>query len=125
MPIYGEYREGSPMPDNNPQERRKVVRFVIAIPLKYIKVSVKNLNSSYIHDISGQGLGLISSEQLPLNTQVVACLKIPDNGEEIPLEAEVIWSLPVAGSRYRSGLKLKQSDIKPVPLVLRTIYAKL
>ena len=113
------------MSDSYPQEKRKLVRFLIAIPLKYIAVNVKNLNSSCTHDISSQGLGLISPEELPLNTPLALCLKVPDNGEEILLEAEVIWSMQIDGSKYRSGLKLKNCPIKPIPLVLRTIYSKL
>ncbi len=113
------------MSEGYPQEKRKSVRFVITIPLKYIKFDIKNLNSTCTHDISGQGVGLISGEELPLNTPLVICLKIPDNGEEILLEAEVIWSAQIDNSKYRYGLKLKNPPIKPIPLVLRTIYSKL
>ncbi len=113
------------MPGNYPQEKRKCVRFSIAIPLKYVKASINKLNSSLTHDISGQGLGLITPENLPLNTPLVLCLKIPDNGEEILLEAEAVWSIRADNSHYRCGLQLKNTQIKPIPLVLRTIYSKL
>lgn len=113
------------MPASYPQEKRKLVRFTIAIPLKYIKISVQDLNSSLTHDISGQGLGIITPEDLPLNTPLLVCLKIPDNGEEILLEAEAVWSIRTDNSHYRCGLKLKNKQIKPIPLVLRTIYSKL
>lgn len=109
----------------SPQDKRKQIRFLITIPLKYIKVHVKELCSTFTHDISGQGLGLVSAEELPQNTPVAVCLKIPDNGEEVILEAEVVWSMPIDGAKYRSGLKLKNSHLKPIPLVLRTIYSKL
>ncbi len=113
------------MPEIYPQEKRKAVRFLIAIPLKCVKGKEKDLNSTCTHDISCQGLGLISSEELPLNTPLLICLKVPDNGEEIVLEAEVIWSMQIDASKYRSGLKLNNHPIKPIPLVLRTIYSKL
>ncbi len=113
------------MTESYPQEKRREVRFIIAIPLKYIKLSPNSLNSSYTHDISAQGVGLISADKLPLNTPLVICLKVPDNGEEIPLEAEVVWSMQIDNSKYRSGLKFKNNHIKPIPLVLRTIYSKL
>jgi Tfp pilus assembly protein PilZ len=113
------------MPGNYPQEKRKLVRFLIAIPLKHLKLSLKDLSSSFTHDISAQGIGLITAEELPINTPLFLCLKIPDNGEEIPLEVEVIWSARMESSRYRSGLRLRNNQIKPIPLVLRTIYSKL
>ncbi|MCX5695948.1 MAG: PilZ domain-containing protein [Candidatus Omnitrophica bacterium] len=113
------------MPGNYPQEKRKLVRFLITIPLKHIKISMRSFNSSCTHDISAQGVGLITPEELPVNTPLILCLKIPDNGEEISLEAEVVWSTRMSSEQYRSGLKLKNNPIKPIPLVLRTIYSKL
>jgi len=112
------------MSGNYPQEKRKLVRFLISIPLKHAKMSLKTLDSICTHDISAQGIGLITAEELPVNTPLVLCLKIPDNGEEISLDAEVIWSTQ-SSSLYRSGVRLKGSAIKPISLVLRTIYSKL
>lgn len=117
--------KGSTMSSGYPQEKRKLVRFLVAIPLKYVNSNVKNINSTCTHDISSQGLGLVSAEELPLNTPLVICLRVPDNGEEVILEAEVVWSMRIDAYQYRSGLKLKSRPIKPIPLVLRTIYSRL
>ncbi|MDD2680185.1 MAG: PilZ domain-containing protein [Candidatus Omnitrophica bacterium] len=114
------------MPDSYPIEKRKLVRFLVTIPVKYAKLALKDLNgTTCTHDISAQGVGLITAEALPVNSPLNICLKIPDNGEEVQLEAEVIWSKQLEASKYRCGLKLKGVQIKPIPLVLRTIYAKL
>jgi len=113
------------MPGNYPQEKRKSVRFLITIPLKYAKLEIENLNSKCTHDISSDGLGVISADKLPLNIPIAVCLKIPDNGEEVILEAEAVWSTQIGDSVYRSGLRLKKAPIKPIPLVLRTIYSRL
>lgn len=113
------------MPEQGHVEKRSLVRFLIAIPLKYAEISIKKLTGNYTYDISGSGVGLITAEELPVKTPLSICLKIPDNGEEIVLETEVIWSKQIEPSGYRSGLKLKYTQIKPIPLVLRTIYSKL
>ena len=114
------------MPDNYPIEKRRLVRFLVAIPLKYAKLAIKNISeTTCTHDISAQGVGLITTEGLPVNSPLNICLKLPDNGEEIQLEAEVVWSKQLEASKYRCGLKLKGVQIKPIPLVLRTIYARL
>ncbi|MFA5063088.1 MAG: PilZ domain-containing protein [Candidatus Omnitrophota bacterium] len=113
------------MSENYLQDKRKSVRFLITIPIKYTKLDVECFDSKYTHDISSQGLGVISSEKLPLNTPIILCLKIPDNGEEIVLEAEALWSRQMADLTYRSGLRIKNPPIKPIPLVLRTIYSRL
>jgi len=113
------------MSENYPCEKRKLVRFLISIPLKHVKLEVQKLKATCTHDISGQGLGVISAEQLPLHTSLILCLRIPDNNEELQVEAEAVWSMQIGDSQYRSGLKLKGQPIKPIPLVLRTIYSKL
>jgi hypothetical protein len=116
------------MPDSYPTEKRKLVRFLVTIPLKYAKAAVNDLSLNgtiCTHDISGQGIGLITSEEVPVNTPLNICLKVPDNGEEIQLDAEVVWSKQIGESKYRCGLKLKGVQLKPIPLVLRTIYARL
>ena len=112
------------MPGND-KEKRKFVRFLIAIPLKYAALNIEKRNETRTVDISAQGLGLITTEELPLNTPLNICLKIPDNNEEILLEAQVVWTDKLDKSGYSSGLKLNGAQIKPIPLVLRTINSRL
>jgi len=111
--------------DSGYSEKRKFVRFLISIPLKYAKIGIKKFVDSHTFDISAQGVGLITAEALPLNTPLNMRLWIPDNGENISLEAEIVWSKQLDMSRYKYGLKLKNVQIKPVPLVLRTIQSAL
>ena len=105
-------------------EKRKFVRFLISIPLKCVKMSVKQLNGIATSDISVEGLGLITVEELPLNTPLDIRLVMPDNGEEIALDAEALWSKCNSAGNYRCGLKLRNTQIKPIPLVLRTINSR-
>ncbi len=112
------------MPNEEFLEKRKFIRFLISIPLKYAKMSIKQLNDVVTSDISAEGLGLITAEELPLNTPLNICLVMPDNGEEITLDAEALWSKSKGTGRYRYGLKLKDTQLKPIPLVLRTINSR-
>lgn len=112
------------MPNEEFIEKRKFVRFLISIPLKYVKMSIKQITDVATSDISVEGLGLITTEELPLNTLLNICLVIPDNGEEIALDAEALWSKCNRAGNYRCGLKLKNTRLKPIPLVLRTINSK-
>lgn len=112
------------MPDEGVLEKRKFIRFLISIPLKHVKMSIKQVTDVTTSDISAEGLGLITAEELPLNTSLSLCLVIPDNGEEISLDAEALWFKCSGPGRYRYGLKLKNIQIKPIPLVLRTINSR-
>jgi len=112
------------MPEEGFSEKRKFVRFLISIPLKYAKVGIQQLTGSVTSDISAEGLGLITAEEFPVNTPLSIRLTIPDNAEEIPLDAEVLWSKNDKTGHYRCGLRLKNSRLKPIPLVLRTLNSR-
>ena len=105
-------------------EKRKFVRFLISIPLKYARVGIQQFNKAVTKDISAEGLRLITTEELPVNTPLNIRLIMPDNGEEIPLDAEVLWSKSEGAGCHHSGLRLKDNHLKPIPLVLRTLSSK-
>ena len=113
------------MPRKESSEKRKFVRFLISIPLKYAKVGIQQLADAVTNDISAEGLGLITAEEVPVDTPLNVRLTIPDNGEEIPLDTEVLWSKSDGAGQYHSGLRLKNTRLKPIPLVLRTINSRL
>ena len=112
------------MPEEGFSEKRKFVRFLISIPLKYAKVGVQQLTEGVTKDISAEGLGLITAEEIPINSPLSIRLIIPDNGEEIILDAEVRWSKNYGEGKYISGLNFKGACIKPIPLVLRTLNSR-
>jgi len=113
------------MTEDNYSEKRKVARFSISIPLQYAKFGVNKFVSSCTFDISANGLSLITSEELAPNAPLSICLKMPDNNQEIPLEVKVVWSKSVSPGQYMYGLRLINSALKPIELVLRTIQSRL
>jgi hypothetical protein len=48
-------------------------------------------------------------------------LQMPDNGERIIRKAQVVWSSTMGLNSYRIGIKIEEPNLKPIPLVLRTI----
>ena len=107
-----------------PIERRKAVRFIISIPIRCFKVGLKEIKRAVTKDISAIGLGLITTEELPRDIPVCLSLILLDNGEEIPVEAEVVWSKNIINGNYHNGLKIKNKEIKPIPIVLRTLKSQ-
>jgi hypothetical protein len=113
------------MSENNYSEKRKFPRFPISIPLQYSRLGANRLFDSCTYDISSNGLSFISSEELPETSLLNIFLKMPDNNQVIPLEAQVVWSKEAGSSQYRYGLKLNNNAIKSISLVLRTILSRL
>jgi Tfp pilus assembly protein PilZ len=109
------------MPQWNFQEKRKFTRFEANLPLKNAqRNTVKEING-YTHDLSSQGIGMFAKEGLSIGTQLDIRLFMPDNGEELRTSGRVVWLVKVEAEKYRVGIELNNTDLKPIPLVLRTI----
>jgi Tfp pilus assembly protein PilZ len=111
------------MPDAAFIEKRGFPRFAIGIPLT-CQTNTEKVLEAHTHDISAGGLGIITEEEVPAGTAVDACLRIVDDSGEIYRKGKVVWSSPVAANKYRAGVQLEKADLKPIPIVLRTIKAK-
>jgi len=104
-------------------EKRAYPRFPVMIPAACPLSSQEDKARAYTHDISVQGLGLALNRELPNGSEVEVVLYMSDNGEEINKKGTVIWSRKSNGNGYRAGIQLSGDDtLKPIPLVLRTIY---
>lgn len=105
-------------------EKRAFPRFSVNIPLHYSQINADDKIQAQTHDISAQGLGLVTEQALPPGTQLEVWLQMRDNSEEIFRKGRVVWSSCISGNKYRAGIKLDQPDLKPISLVLRTIYSQ-
>lgn len=110
----------------NPEfvEKRLSPRFPVKIPLLYSQSQDEKVGGQTC-DISSTGLCIISSRQLPRGAGVEVVLRIPDNGEEIFTKGTVVYSKGLEGGLFRTGVKLEDKPLRPVPLVLRTINSRL
>lgn len=107
------------------QERRKFRRFVISIPSTYFKFELNQSNEAQTQDLSCTGIGFVSSEELPINSRINIWIKPPDDEKQILARGAVIWSNKLEFNKYRTGIALDNPGIKPLPIVLRTIQARL
>ncbi|MFA5145077.1 MAG: PilZ domain-containing protein [Candidatus Omnitrophota bacterium] len=104
------------------EEKRSFPRFPIKIPLVCLdENSNKDLEAAEVFDISAQGIGIITNEELSLGVRLNITLKMPDNGEQVSRKGKVIWIRKIQPVKYRTGVKLEEPKIKPIPLVLRII----
>ncbi len=106
------------------EEKRAFPRFPVAISLTYLDPNSNKILESETHDISAQGLGITTDEELPSGIYIDINLNMPDNGEKISHKGRVIWSKKIYPLKYRAGVKLEEPKIKPIPLVLRIINHK-
>jgi hypothetical protein len=111
--------------ENSPfVERRTYPRLPVNIPLRF---SIPNSNSTFYtqtNNISAEGLSFETEKELVIGTCLDICLRMIDNNEEIYRKGKVIWSKMLDVFKYRIGIKIEKPQIKPIPLVLRTVSAQ-
>jgi Tfp pilus assembly protein PilZ len=105
----------------NFEERRKFPRYEVSLFLKNSSLNSQKETEAYTHDISAQGIGLFTSKELPKGDSLDIRLYMPDNNEQVCTRGTVVWLSSVGPCKYRAGIKLEGAELKPVPMVLKTI----
>ena len=102
-------------------EKRAFPRFPVSISVTFYIPDLDRTVNTYTKDISAIGIGIVINEELPVGTALDLCLQMPDNGERIIRKAQVVWSNTMGLNSYRVGIKIEEPNLKPIPLVLRSI----
>jgi len=105
----------------NLEERRKFPRYEVTLFSKNFDANLQKQSEAHTKDISAQGMGLFMTRELSVGTPLDICLYMPDNGGQIQIRGTVVWSRLVEPCNYRIGIKLEKDELKPIPIVLRTI----
>jgi len=111
-------------PGGNMSDRRRYDRFEVSLPLHDLDFrSMRELDGKS-RDISAKGIGMVSDKDLPVGTNLDIWLHMPDNDEEIHTKGTVAWSVNTGPGQFRLGINLEKEDLKPIPIVLRTIHMR-
>ena len=100
-------------------DRRIFERIPVSFPMKYWDVQANRIGEARIADVSANGVGFNSSENLTPGVKLGMWLEIPDKGEHLYTQGEVAWSRPMAGDSYRIGVELARPELMGVGRVLR------
>jgi len=112
------------MPDSSFKEKRNFPRFLANLPLALLEQKIKKTFTAQTHDISSHGLCVITDQQMSPGSDFDMCIRMLDNNEQIRVKGQVVWSNMIDSLKYRTGIKLADSVLKPIPMVLRTIMAR-
>lgn len=105
-------------------ERRVFPRFPVKIPLGFCEPGSTEQINTQTHDISAQGLCIVTGKEITDGTFLDIYLQMPDTGEKIYRRGKVVWSSAINHATYKLGIKLEDPPLKPIPLVLRAIKAQ-
>lgn len=102
-------------------EKRAYPRFPVGIPCSCKGDDCGKEIITLTRDISCHGAGLVVNRNISSGTCIDVCLRMEDNGEIIVRKAVVIWIFKLDEETFRLGIRISEPQLKPIPLVLRTI----
>ena len=93
-------------------DRRVFARIGIRFPVRFLNPSNGKEGQADTVDISANGLGLLTNEDLSVRTPLEMWLGIPDQHEPLYTRGEVVWSnasTDTAGQRV--GVRLEKAKL--------------
>jgi hypothetical protein len=101
------------------RDRRAYERIPARLFLRYLNLDSDKEGSAQTRDISANGIGLFTEEELLPHTILEIWLHIPDRGEPLYTKGEVVWSKMIEPNRYRSGVHLEKVDFMAMARIVR------
>lgn len=99
-------------------DRRRFERIPLNTPVKFFDVASNRENMGQTRDISAQGIGLLTNQQLPPGTHLEMWLEISNRGNALHINGKVVWSEEVGPNRFRAGISLDKPQFLGMGLVL-------
>jgi hypothetical protein len=101
------------------KEKRNLRRLSALVQLTYFNFTSNKVGKAKIEDMSAKGVGFVAEEALEPNMPLDIWIDIPEAGEHVHAEGEVIWVKKLDKNQYRIGVNLKYSGLTPLPQVLK------
>ena len=101
------------------RDRRAYQRIPIRLSLRYLDLDSNREGLAFTRDVSANGIGIFTVEELPSRTPLKIWLQIPDRSEPLYTEGKVVWSRMVEPDQYRAGVCLEKVDFMAMSRIIR------
>lgn len=103
------------------EDRRIFARIDLKIPLRFLAPKGNIQGEGQTLDVSANGVGFLTKENLPAKTSLEMWLDIPDHREPFYTRGEVVWSrgLPDTTEK-RAGVHLEKAELMGLARALWT-----
>jgi hypothetical protein len=105
-------------------EKRAFLRYPISIPVGYLEPYSRTENSGLTHDISEEGLCIVSERAMLADSCVDVYLRLRDDDRRIHRRGRVAWSRMIEPGKFYNGIRLDDEHLNSIDLVLRTIKSQ-
>lgn len=103
------------------KDRRACERIPIELSLRFLNHRTNKEGLAQAVDISANGIGLLTEEELSPSIPLEIWLQIPDYAEPVYIKGEVVWSKMVKPNGYRAGIRLEKINLVTISQVLKAI----
>ena len=103
------------------EDRRIDQRIPAKFSLRFLVDHSNKEGLAQIQDVSANGIGLLTEEELQCHTTLEMRLQIPDKGELLYVRGEVVWLNMIEANKYRIGIKLEKMDLVDLMELLRVL----
>lgn len=100
-------------------DRRVFARIDAEFPLRFLDPVNSREGAAETLDISANGIGFITNEDLSVNTRLEMWLDIPDQHEPLYTRGEVVWSkISSDTQKQHIGIHLEKAELMGLARVL-------
>lgn len=93
-------------------DRRIFARIDAKFPLRFLASLGENEKEAQTTDISANGVGFVTDEQILPNTSLELWLDIPDHNPSFYTRGEVVWSEGLSDTgQHRIGVRLEKAEL--------------
>jgi hypothetical protein len=103
------------------KDRRIFERIELELPLNYPRDECVGESCVNTHDISAEGVGITSENELAPGDALKVYLKVPITNKAFPVQGKVIWSKR-SGNSFRAGISLDQVELMEFSAILRFLH---
>ena len=100
-------------------DRRMFARFVIEFPMRFLNREENKEGEATTFDVSANGIGVVTSEELQPRNSLEMWFKMPDNSDLLYAKGEVVWSKTMDSNKYKAGIHLERPDLMGISRLLR------
>lgn len=107
------------------EERRLFARINVKLQLKFFNLDNGKNGEAETVDISANGVGFVTKENLEAKTPLDILLYIPHDGKPIRARGEIVWSQSLAdGSQQRVGMRLEELELVSFSKIIEETHWK-
>lgn len=108
--------------EHKTEDRRTFARMPAGLFVRYCPQFSLRHKTAQACDISAQGVGIVSSESIPVGRKVDIWIKMPTNNKEVPAKAKVAWFKRGRDNQFRIGLDLQEPNLMGIAIVMRIMH---